>query len=316
MSIVKILKPETKALIMNRYLKPALQLSLVLIITMSTLCASAQTPENNMMPVTTLPSEDALLTPLDIDAVPAEAVIDLEEIDPNLYFDTETFVPTSELSEDSVPKRLNPVKEPASRFIVVNKKHDKNSIQARLVSAQRASSLGRHEAALTIYEDLKARSPKDINVLSGIAVTLQHLGNQSEAIEAYEDILDIAPDNLEAHINMLGLVSQRYPAVALQRLMSLQDKNPNNISLIAQVAYVQARTGRYNDALNTYATAASIDPKNAGHYFNMAVVADKAGMVSDAIQYYEKALDVDTIYAGGRSSIPREEIFDRLANLR
>ena len=47
----------------------------------------------------------------------------------------------------------------------------------------------------------------------------------------------------------------------------------------------------------------------------MAVIADKAGDKKQAISYYEKALEIDTINGGGRS-IPREVVYERLAQLR
>ena len=58
-----------------------------------------------------------------------------------------------------------------------------------------------------------------------------------------------------------------------------------------------------------------MEPQNATHLFNMAVIADRAGERDQAIQYYEEALETDTLYSAGKS-IPRESVFQRLADLR
>jgi Tfp pilus assembly protein PilF len=58
-----------------------------------------------------------------------------------------------------------------------------------------------------------------------------------------------------------------------------------------------------------------MEPQNAGHVFNMAVIADRAGDKKQAITYYEEALEIDTLYGSGRS-IPRDAVFERLAELR
>lgn len=246
------------------------------------------------------------------DLLPVEPEVDLDE---GLFFDAESFTPESELSKKAAPRSVSPRTEPGSSFVVVNKDRSANSLSAQIVSAERAIALGRYGAAIEIYTKLLKRSPKHEGALLGRAVALQNLGRVDEAISAYQDVLDASPDNIDAHINMLGLVSHKYPAVALERLSKLSQENPGNIQLMGQIAFVQAQIGRYEEALESFAVIASSDTKNPQHILNMAIVADQAGLKSEAIEYYQQALDLDTVYGGGRS-IARDEIFDRLANLR
>jgi tetratricopeptide (TPR) repeat protein len=199
--------------------------------------------------------------------------------------------------------------------VIVTKDYNADSASAKLIAAERAMKLGRYDAALDIYNELQQEYPRGKNTLLGKAVALQNLGRKEEAIAAYQTLLDHDADNIDAHINMLGLVSQKYPAVALQRLESLQEKHPNNLEIAGQKAFVEAQLGRYEEALKSFARIASQDTQNANHVLNMAIVADQAGMKKDAIEYYERALELDTIYSGGRA-LSREEIFDRLASMR
>lgn len=240
-----------------------------------------------------------------------------EEVNPdeNLFFDAESLVPTGEMGRKGGPKKVNPRLEPASKFIVVKKNFGPKSKDAQLVSADRALKLGRYESALEIYETLYAKNKRDPNVLMGRAVALHHLGRTEEALRAYETLLDVKPENIDARVNMLGVLGQRFPAVALRQLMDLREKNSNHVGLVAQIAVVQAQMGQYDDAIRYLGVAASMEPGNATHVFNMAVIADRAGNKKDAVKFYEEALEKDTLSGSGQD-IPRDTIFERLAQLR
>lgn len=235
--------------------------------------------------------------------------------DENIFFDAEALVPQGEMARKGGPRKVNPAVEPASKFIVVTRDHGAGSRQAQFVAADRAMKLGRFESALSIYDAMYQKNRRDPNVLLGRAVALQHMGHTESAIQAYEELLDIRPDNVEAQTNMYGLIGARYPAVAIQKLSALLDKQPDNVGLIAQMAVMSARIGRYDDALRYLGMAAAMEPENPSHIFNIAVVADQSGNRKEAVSYYEKALEMDTMQGGG-SSVPRESIYERLAQLR
>jgi len=252
-------------------------------------------------------SSEAGLSPEAVEAIQDTAAEDV-------FYDADALVPKGEMSGAS-PRKMDPVVEPASRFIIVRKGAPSDSQTANLVAANRAIKLGRYSSALEIYNKLYDKNPKDPTVLMGRAVALQKMGNIDEAIAAYESVLIVQEQNTEARTNMLGLLSERYPAVAIRQLLDLREKNPENIGVLAQLAVVEARLGNYESAMKYLGVAASMEPNNASHSYNMAIIADQAGLKKDAILYYEQALETDTIYGGNRS-IPRESVFTRLAQLR
>jgi len=237
------------------------------------------------------------------------------EFDEDLFFDAEALVPMSDLARQGAPSKVDPVMNPGSRLIVTHKKFNAGSKEARLVAAERATKLGRYESALEIYEGLYSSNRRDPNILLGRASSLQRAGRVEEAINAYEELLKIRPRNVEARTNLQGLLGKRYPAVALRNLKELHEDNPGNAAIIAQLAVVEAQMGRYPEAIRYLGMAASMEPNNANHLFNMAVIADRAGDKKQAVRYYEEALEVDTLYGAGKS-IPRETVFERLAQLR
>ncbi len=246
-------------------------------------------------------------------SIPDAAEVD--GFDENIFFDAESLVPSGEMGRKSGPRKVNPQLEPGSKLIISTKESKADSKAAQLVAADRAMKLGRYESALEIYDQLYAKNNSDANILMGRATTLQQLGQDEMALQAYEEFLDRYPQNAAAKVNMLGLMGKKYPSVALRQLLEMHDEYPGDVGMVAQIAVMQAKLARFDEAIRYLGIAASMQPKNASHLFNMAVIADRAGSKKEAIQYYEEALEIDTLYGAGRS-IPREAVFERLALLR
>ncbi len=239
--------------------------------------------------------------------------VDLEE-DPEAFFDAEQLVPQGEMSKQG-PKRVNPTLQPASKLITVRKNAGQDSTTAQLISAERAMSLGLYDSALEMFDRLYAKNKRDPRVLMGRAVALQNLGHFEDAMRMYEDLSSLDSRNVEVKVNMLGLLATKYPAIALRRLADLREEHPDNVGVVAQLAVTEANVGDFDSALKHLGMAASMEPQNANHLYNMAVITDRAGQTSQAVSYYEQALEVDSIYGSGRS-IPREAVYERLANIR
>ena len=190
-----------------------------------------------------------------------------------------------------------------------------SSQEAAIVAAGRALRLGRYDAALEMYNDLYRANPRDGRILMGRAVTMQKLGRNGEAINAYEEVLAIDSDNPDAVVNMMGLIRKDRPAVALEKLLDMKQRYPDNAAILAQLGVAYADSGNLDDAAAALNGAVRIEPNNPQHYFNLAIVAERMKNRPRAIAYYEKALEVDAVYGNGRG-IDRDMIYDRLARLR
>lgn len=243
---------------------------------------------------------------------------------PPVFYDASDIVP-SEYAEDDysvdavdaaqMSDMASPKTSPASKFIIIQKDAEEGSQSTQIIAASRAAKLGRYESALRIYDGLYSKNPRDGRILIGRANVLQKLGRIDEAIKSYQELLDINPENIEARVNMLGLMTEKYPAVALRNLMILHKEHSGHVGIVAQIGLAQARLGAFDEALEYFGMASAMEPRNANHLFNMAVIADRAGKNDDAISYYEQALELDTIHGAGQT-IPRDAIFERLADLR
>lgn len=233
----------------------------------------------------------------------------------NVYYDSLSQVPTGAMATSVGPREINPVMEPASKMVIVNKDKGEGSEASLLVAANRALKLQRYDAALEMYDQLYAKNKRDVRILMGRAVAQQNMGLSESAIQSYEEVLALKPDNAEALVNMMGLVRKQYPEVALRRLLDMYSRHPNNAGIAAQIGITNAGLGHYDDAMRYLGIASTLEPRNAQHLFNMAIAADRQGNKSMAIQLYERALETDVMYGASRS-VPRESIYDRLSVLR
>lgn len=233
----------------------------------------------------------------------------------NVYYDSLSQVPTGAMATSVGPREINPVIEPASKMVIVNKDKGEGSEASLLVAANRALKLQRYDAALEMYDQLYAKNKRDVRILMGRAVAQQNMGLSESAIQSYEEVLALKPDNAEALVNMMGLVRKQYPEVALRRLLEMYSRHPNNAGIAAQIGITNAGLGHFDDAMRYLGIASTLEPRNAQHLFNMAIAADRQGNKSMAIQLYERALETDVMYGASRS-VPRESIYDRLSVLR
>ena len=235
-------------------------------------------------------------------------------VDNDAFFDAEDMVPRGEMARQG-PNKVDPNMQPASKLVIVKKNHEPDTKEAQLVAAERAMKLGRNDSSLDLFDGLYAKNKKDARVLMGRAVVLQKLGRFDEAMGMYEELSKVEPDNVEVQVNMLGLLSTRFPSIALRRLLNLREDNMSHVGLASQIAVCYAALGDVKEAIRYMGAAASMEPNNASHLFNMAIVADRAGDKKLAVSYYEKALEVDSVHGGGRT-IPRETVYERLAQIR
>lgn len=226
------------------------------------------------------------------------------------------------------PPSINPFGEPGENIIIVRKTvddgmvvekgEDNGIVESKLVSANRAMALGKYDAALNFYNEIRKKNQSDPRILMGRAVALQKLGEKEQAIDAYNELLDVDPQNPEAITNLMGLVSKSQPARALEGLLELREKYPRNPAVAAQLGVAYAQSGNPQDGLRYLEMASKLQPENPLHFFNMAVLAEQMNKNSDAILFYEKALDTSSIYPeeAAKTGFSRDQVYDRLSRLR
>lgn len=200
-------------------------------------------------------------------------------------------------------------------YMTIKKERDAGDVDSRLVSARTALSQGRNAAALELFDDLHREYPKDKRALMGRAVAMQKLGQDENALAAYEAVLNADPKNIDALTNMLGLLKARDPGLAVEKLQQLRDAYPYQGDITAQLGIAYAANGQYDQALKYLDMAESLKPGSAYVLYNRSVLLDRMGRTGDAALLYRRIL---RMAADGEldQPLPLDSIRNRLAVLR
>lgn len=215
----------------------------------------------------------------------------------------------------SLPVEEAMIRPLPKQYLTVKKEKSAESIDSRLATARRALNDGRTPAALQFFNDLRNEYPSDTRVLMGRAVTLQRLGQNAEALQGYEDVLVNDPKNLDALTNMLGLIKQQNPQLALEKLQDLRNLYPYSADITTQLAVAYGQTGNLNEALRYITLAEALKPESAYVQYNKAVLYDRLGRGAEAADMYRQLI---RRAADGTldQNLPIESIKKRLAVIR
>ena len=88
--------------------------------------------------------------------------------------------------------------EEAKRYLV--KAVEKNpDIETQNTLALTYFELGEYESALNIFKNIDSKAPKSVSVLMSIAKCYEALNNNDEALKYLDRVVEIFPDNEDAH---------------------------------------------------------------------------------------------------------------------
>lgn len=200
-------------------------------------------------------------------------------------------------------------------YLIVKKNHDGGDVDSRLTAARLALMQGRNTAALQLFNEIYRDYPRDSRIAMGRAVSLQKLGQNGEALDAYHSVLENDPSNLEALTNMLGLLKKENPALAVEKLMELRAAYPYNADIAAQLGIAHAGQGAYGEAEKYLDMADALKPGSAYVLYNKAVLYDKVGRGAEAAALYRQIV---RLAAEGTmdQQLPIEAIKRRLSTIR
>ncbi len=197
------------------------------------------------------------------------------------------------------------------KYLIMKHKHPKPKEMVK-IKAEKALKQGNAGAALGLLEKAERISPKDTNIIFKQAVAYQQMGNFDAALKQYERILKINPANLDALTNMLGILKERSPNLALRKLKELREIYPDNAGIAAQLSVVYGRLKHYSEAIKYLDIASGLDEPNAYYAFNKAVYLDHLGRRGEATEMYKQALTMHFRGMTGKQPIPIAEIKKRL----
>ena len=168
---------------------------------------------------------------------------------------------------------------------------------------------GKYQEAIEWYDMALSTDPNYISVLNLKGLALYNQGKYQEAIECYDKALIVDPNFFMAKYNK-GLALQR---LSKEKSSSSYDTMPKGLmpadwkplsysnkpvpseetDALNDKGLDLYNQGKYQEAIEYFYKALSIDPNYKYAFYNIGVVFSELGKYQEAIEWYDKALRID-----------------------
>jgi superkiller protein 3 len=149
----------------------------------------------------------------------------------------------------------------------------------------------------TLWRDTLAKNPTGWMAHNNLGALLAHQGKLTEAIEQYEQALQLKPDFTEAYNNLgNALADQGKVPEAIQCYKRALELNPSYAEAYYDLGNVLAHQGKLPEAIQHYERAVQLKPDYAEAYFNIGVALQDEGKVVEAVQQFEQAIQLKSDY--------------------
>ncbi len=121
-------------------------------------------------------------------------------------------------------------------------------------------------------------------VLQHFGVYYIYLGEESRAINIYEKVLTLSPDNVEALNNLGWLYSSIDPGRSLEYATKAFKLAPDSSQVLDTYGMSLMAVGTADKALKAINKAIEIEPKNNTFHYHKAYIANKSGSTREALE--------------------------------
>jgi tetratricopeptide (TPR) repeat protein len=128
----------------------------------------------------------------------------------------------------------------------------------------------------------------------GVALE-ENPATQTQALAAYQKVLDFQPDHAAAHINLGTLYYNRQDfALAEKHYRSALAADPRYALAYFDLGNVLDETGRVQEAIETYKMAVQLAPTYADAHYNLALAHEKLREPRKALKHWQAYVKLDT----------------------
>lgn len=207
----------------------------------------------------------------------------------------------------------------------VDRYPDMASVEVKILQGRALLAVGRREESKVMLDQLLAENPDSAEVLIGLAQhalsekdldlanrfsnqaveknpenptawffraqLLQAQGNAAEALAAFERVIQLAPDNLSAHISKATIeIGIRKFDNAKNTIARARQVTPENIGLNHTQALLDYTQGRHAEALTSIQAVLSVAPEYLPSVLLAGAIQLSLGSLPQAEQYLEQYL--------------------------
>ncbi|MCP3469528.1 tetratricopeptide repeat protein [Bradyrhizobium sp. CCGUVB1N3] len=153
---------------------------------------------------------------------------------------------------------------------------------------------GKLAKAIEAYRELITLAPQFGPGHRNLALALEQVGELAEALSVCRHAVEIQPDDLEAYLIMASLLlklERTDQAVTMYQLAALAA--PGRSDVQASLAAALTRQGRLDEASAACQKAIELSPQNVGAYVNLGIIHSKRDDFEGAVDIYRKAISID-----------------------
>jgi tetratricopeptide (TPR) repeat protein/glycosyltransferase involved in cell wall biosynthesis len=156
---------------------------------------------------------------------------------------------------------------------------------------------------LTLTSALSHREREIINY-NYLGNSYQKQKMHPEAIECYQKVIELDPDNSKAY-NNLGLVyyAQKQLSEALECYQKALQLNPDYVKAYNNLGIIYYEQGQFQQAKECYKKAIELEPNNVKAYNNLGNIYKELERFSEAVECYRKALSLEPNYPKAYSNM-------------
>lgn len=139
--------------------------------------------------------------------------------------------------------------------------------------------------------DLAKDKPFELVELSAMNVAA---GNLNRAADNLQEALKVDPDNQDAHVKLVGLLTQekRWDDLAAE-FQRLVDRKPKDAALRIGYAHAFLNAGKADKAIEEYKEAANLDPNNPEPHRQIGAIKLTEKDFEGAVREYTRALNIN-----------------------
>jgi tetratricopeptide (TPR) repeat protein len=174
------------------------------------------------------------------------------------------------------------------------------------VTKPEVSQAGKLEEAVERYEQVLRLKPDDVEAHNNLGLVLAQTGKIAEAIGHWEQALQIEPDYAETHNNLgVALAQTGKIAEAIAHYEQALRLKPDYPEAHNNLGVALAQTGKIAEAIAHYEQALRLKPDYAEAHNNLGLVLAQTGKIAEAIAHYEQALRLKPDFTQARNALAR-----------
>ena len=162
--------------------------------------------------------------------------------------------------------------------------------EADTIRGAKLGSAGRHHEAIEQYEQALQIEPDYAGAHNGLGDELLQAGKVSEAITHYEQASRLAPDNASAQYNLANLLAEcGRDEEALSHYTAAARLAPNDARIQINLGNLFLQLGRWDKSVAAYTEALRVDPTAFEAHNNMAIALANRGDLVQATEHFREA---------------------------